>query len=196
MITIRKYKIKDEKEIIDICFETRSSELKDLDNREVFGLRWAQCYLKFYPDFCFVALENNEVIGYILSTPDTKEQEKVYVENIIPIIKNKIAEDYKYYEMFTAFIPENDMLGEILNPYPAHLHINLTAKCRHKGIGSKLMNAMENNLKAKGITAVHLGVMKDNEAAYNFYRKHGYQTITEYDFGDNSIGCFMGKVLS
>lgn len=193
---IRKYKEKDEKEIINICFETRSSDLQDLENREVFGLRWAQSYLKFYPEFCFVAVENEEVIGYILSAPDTKEQEDVYIKNIIPIIKSKISQDYKYYEMFTAFIPENDLLGDKLDSYPAHLHINLTEKCRHKGIGSKLMSAMENNLKDKGVEAVHLGVMKDNRAAYNFYKKHGYKTITEHDFGNESIGCFMGKVLS
>lgn len=192
---IRPYTNKDEKAVIDICFNTRDY-MEDLKDSYLFSLRWAQCYLRYYPEFCFVAEENGEVIGYILSTPDTEICEKTYLENILPEIKNRIDSKDKYYEDFTSFITANDMGDTIADDYPAHLHINLTPKCQHKGIGSKLMKVMEQNLIAHGVKAIHLGVMADNTNAVNFYKKHNYKILVDYDFGDNEIGYFMGKNLN
>lgn len=195
MITIRKYKPDDRGSIIDICYETRDKSLNKLKNRELFALRWALCYTDYFPGYAFVAEEDGKVIGYILSTPDTLLQEKYHTQRIIPRIKKIISPDNELFNLFTSFIPVTQMAGDILNEYPAHLHINLTSQCRHKGVGTRLMEAMEENLKMAGIKGIHLGVMKDNRNAVNFYNKHNFQLLIEYDFGENSIGYFMTKKI-
>lgn len=194
-MTIRKYNKSDEKAIIDICFETRGDYLTELKDPYLFSLKWAQCYLRYYPDYCFVAEEDGDVIGYILSTPNTLEQEKQFVENILPEIKSIVSRNDPFYTELADFKSDKEMTGNIVAEYPAHLHINLTSRCQHKGIGSKLMVAMEENLKCNGINKIHLGVMADNPNAVNFYKKHGYKTVKEHDFGEGNIGLFMVKSI-
>lgn len=190
---IRKYNSNDEKAIINICFETRGDYLEDLKDPYIFSLRWAQCYLRYYPEYCFVAEENEEVIGYILSTPNTLEEEKLFVDNILPEIKSKVDQNSPFYSELAIFKSAKVLTGDIVINYPAHLHINLTSKCRHKGIGTKLMIAMEENLKKNGVNKIHLGVMADNINAVSFYKKHGYITKKEHDFGEGNIGLIMTK---
>lgn len=195
MVIIRKYTPEDRNSIIDICYETRDKSLINLKNRKLFALRWALCYTDFFPDYAFVAEESGEVIGYILSTPDTLLQEKYHTQRIIPRIKEHLSSNNEQYHLFTGFIPLTQMAGNILEEYPAHLHINLTSQCRHKGIGSKLIETMEENLRNRGIKGIHLGVMKENNNAVNFYYKHNFKLLTEYDFGKGNIGYFMGKKI-
>ncbi len=50
----------------------------------------------------------------------------------------------------------------------------VTNKARGKGIGSKLMQKMENYLKSIGCKGIILDVFAYNETAVRFYKKHGY----------------------
>lgn len=43
-----------------------------------------------------------------------------------------------------------------------------------KGIGSKLLNSLENRLKKKGAEYI---ILNARESAVNFYKKHGYKII-------------------
>ena len=46
---------------------------------------------------------------------------------------------------------------------------------RGRGIGSRLLEAAEADLRADGADVVGLEVMADNEAAQRFYARHGYE---------------------
>lgn len=192
---IRQAQLEDEKAIVDICFETRAENLKDHTDKELFALRWALYYLRYETPFCFVAEENGRVIGYILSTPDTAAQEKGYEEKILPLIKEKISPSDPNYGLYTAVENTPGVIGDFLKKYPAHLHINLTPLCQGKGIGSMLMNMMEDNLKKRGINGVFLGVGESNKAAIRFYNKHHYTEFFKKDYGENNGVVYMGKEL-
>jgi ribosomal protein S18 acetylase RimI-like enzyme len=45
---------------------------------------------------------------------------------------------------------------------------------RDRGIGAELMTTAEEKLAARGVDAVKLEVLAENEAARRFYRRHGY----------------------
>lgn len=45
---------------------------------------------------------------------------------------------------------------------------------RDRGIGGELMTTAEEKLAARGVDAVKLEVLADNEAARRFYERHGY----------------------
>lgn len=193
---IREAKQEDEKDIIEICYSSRS--LKDFPNtdREVFALKWALYYLRYETDYCFVIEQDSKKIGYILATPNTKKFEKEYPKKIIPQIKKRLSPEHPDYQTSVYFERTSELFPELVKQYPAHLHINLTSACRGKGIGSKLMEKLEEKLKKAKIPGIHLGVMENNTPALNFYKKHGFEIKYRLFLGEN-IGytLFMGKSL-
>ena len=52
---------------------------------------------------------------------------------------------------------------------------SVTAKCRDKGIGTKLIRLAEDYSESMGIPAIVLHVEKTNERAHQLYRKLGYR---------------------
>ena len=64
------------------------------------------------------------------------------------------------------------------NPTEAFLHrLYVKAAEKHKGIGTKLLQTAESEMKKQGITVshVHLGVPREQWfESYSFYPKHGY----------------------
>jgi len=61
--------------------------------------------------------------------------------------------------------------------------IDVLTEARRSGLGSRLMTAAEERLRALGCSAVFLETAVDNAAAIAFYKRHGYtviQTIPRY----------------
>ncbi|WP_225333829.1 GNAT family N-acetyltransferase [Halomicrobium urmianum] len=54
-------------------------------------------------------------------------------------------------------------------------NIYVTPAHRGCGVGSELLAAAERTLEERGVDAVALDVMADNESARRFYRRHGYE---------------------
>ena len=55
--------------------------------------------------------------------------------------------------------------------------IDVVAGARRSGLGSKLIKAAEERLRAKGCRAVDLETAVDNLGALSFYKRHGYNVI-------------------
>ena len=51
----------------------------------------------------------------------------------------------------------------------------ITTEKRKSGVGTQLLEGIENHLKQQGCTFVRLEVFGPNEMAREFYKKHGYQ---------------------
>ncbi len=177
---IRQALLTDYKDLERICLETSSETFKTKEDRDVFTYRWVINYLQNYSKYCFVSVEDGDILGYIVSTPNTEEQEQIYTE------KSKIEIGLT-----------RDVLKDLLRDYPAHLHINLTSKARGKGVGTKLIDTLEHKLMSVGVNGVHLGVMSDNENAIGFYKKNGFKVLKKQilDSDDLSV-LFMGKILA
>lgn len=55
--------------------------------------------------------------------------------------------------------------------------IDVIASARRSGVGSLLLQAAEDRLRASGSSAVGLETAVDNLAALSFYKRHGYSVI-------------------
>ena len=55
--------------------------------------------------------------------------------------------------------------------------IDVVATARRSGVGSQLLEAAENRLRAEGSHAVGLETAVDNLSALTFYKRHGYHVI-------------------
>lgn len=66
--------------------------------------------------------------------------------------------------------------------------IDVREEARRLGVGSHLMGAAEERLRAGGCDSIYLETAVDNELALQFYKRHGYfvlKTIPRY---------YMGKI--
>ena len=77
---------------------------------------------------------------------------------------------------------QNVIAGILGGTYWGWLHIDILwvdEKFRRKKIGSRLLIAAENEAKKRGCHAVHVDTM--SWQAPEFYKKHGYELISELD---------------
>lgn len=86
----------------------------------------------------------------------------------------------------------------IRHKYGRILTLDIVPEARRFGIGTKLMSACEERLRASGCTEVYLETAVNNEAALRLYRKLDYQVIEvlpEYYSSHSLDGFRMGKRL-
>jgi len=58
--------------------------------------------------------------------------------------------------------------------------IDVIAAARRSGVGSLLLHAAENRLRAAGCSSVGLEAAVDNVSALSFYKRHGYSVIRTF----------------
>ncbi len=149
---IEKFDKKYTNQVVDIFFETSVKKtFLTTKEKEGFLYRYLKYYFENYPNWFFLALENNDVLGYICCCPDSQ------ADKDLP----KLVEHY-------------DLFQEQFSQFPAHLHINLSPHFQGKGIGGQLIKALEEKLQAEQITGLHLitGVDALNKS---FYLKNRFQ---------------------
>jgi GNAT superfamily N-acetyltransferase len=133
-------------EQVEEIFWLTSARIPEEWERESFKKKYLDDYLHH---LCFVALEHDRVLGYILCQPD-------------PLQAPRSLEVFKD---FTA-------------DYPAHLHINTHPKAQGKGVGAALLKKLEEQLQGMGVKGVHLVTNAEARNRF-FYEKNDYIPIHE-----------------
>jgi len=76
------------------------------------------------------------------------------------------------------------------------LTLNVSPDYRRKGVGVKLLEAIEKIFRDRGVTKCCLEVREDNVAALNLYRKLGYKKAGRLEgYYKNAHGIFFEKSL-
>ncbi len=88
--------------------------------------------------------------------------------------------------MFGIVNPLNDLVGvlDIMRWYPDDVTwwiglLLLVPEIRSQGIGQKVLKGFSEYVKAKGGQAIMLGVVEDNERAFQFWSKMGFEFVRE-----------------
>ncbi|MFO8018381.1 MAG: GNAT family N-acetyltransferase [Promethearchaeia archaeon] len=195
-IQIRKCRKSDKDEIINVCFHCGyygGDASPYFSDKNLFGLLFCSYYPKYEPENGFVAVtqENNKrkIIGYALSSLDTKKYEKIYKQKIKwkLILRLYIYTSWRYHSDFhivRRFLKNSKPeTGETINEiayweeYPAHLHIDVLNQYQRKGIGTRLIKSLEDHLISKGVKGVCLGTSEKNYKSIPFYKKHNYRLL-------------------
>jgi ribosomal protein S18 acetylase RimI-like enzyme len=71
--------------------------------------------------------------------------------------------------------------ADIVEDYPAHLHIDLLERVRGEGLGRRLIERQLERLAAAGAAGCHLDVAASNSNAIAFYRHLGWSFLREGD---------------
>ena len=196
-LSIRRARPSDSDALFDICLKTADSgnDASALySDPRLPGYLWAAAYGALEPDFAFLLVDGDEVLGYVIATPDTAAFVKRLETDWWPEVRRKLAD-------FVPKLPgDAEVLKRIANPegheplldadYPAHLHINLLPKVQSGGWGRRMIETELDALRAAGVRGVHLGVSPTNERAKGFYKHIGFDDIS----GDGHVR--FGMILN
>jgi ribosomal protein S18 acetylase RimI-like enzyme len=185
---IRKFQQGDEQAMYDICLLTGDSGVDASGlyrDPALLGEVYVGPYVRFEPSHALVAVDADGVAGYVLGAPDTDAFERLCEESWWPPLRDRYPLD-----SFPADTPDERIVRLIHNPplaspdvverYPAHLHIDLLPRIQSQGDGRRLITALLDGLAAAGAAGVHLGVSTANQRAIGFYRRMGFTEVQTY----------------
>ncbi|MEO6712232.1 MAG: GNAT family N-acetyltransferase [Mycobacteriales bacterium] len=183
---IRSYRESDLADLYDVCVRTGANgqDARGMyDSDELLGDLYAAPYGILEPETAFVVEDGGRVVGYIIGARDTRRFVAAFREQWLPQITDRYPplehEPATPDERIIALLqrPEHMLVDELLDAYPAHLHIDLLADYQGRGLGKKLMRVFLDELAESGVPGVHLGVGTDNTNAMAFYDRMGFTEV-------------------
>jgi ribosomal protein S18 acetylase RimI-like enzyme len=192
-VTIRKYRSQDRPAVRQICYDTGlMGESIDpyFGCLDLFTDYWMNYYTDYEPESAFVADVDGEVVGYLVGCKLTSVQQDTLRKEILPRIRRKLftfgyeidSRFFKFAYRYCRSAIRREFIEEPVRDYPAHLHMNMKEGFRSMGIGSMLMSAFLDYLKANNICGVHLGTTSYNRLAIPFYKKWGFRLVSRHPF--------------
>lgn len=182
---IRPYRPGEEQALYDICLLTGDSGADATalyEDPRLLGEVYVGPYLRFPDALALVGVDESGVAGYVLGVPDTVAFESWCEREWWPPLRSRYP-----LGTFPDGSPDDRIVRLIHNPptaspdvverYPAHLHIDLLPRLQGQGDGRRLLTALLDGLGAPGI---HLGVGLANQRAIGFYTRMGFTEVHAY----------------
>ena len=140
--------------------------------RAAFRERWLGRYLADFPDEAFLACRaDGRVIGYLVGCLEDPAQGRRF-------------EDLSYFSDF----------AELTQRFPAHLHVNLKAAFRGRGVGANLVEAFASHATAARVPGMHVVTGEDARNA-TFYRRCGFEPLASAEWNGRRL-VFFGRSLA
>ena len=160
---------------LDAIFFEASGVQKFDDNeaQAAFRWRWLGQYLANEPEHAFLAVsDDNEMCGYLVGSLED------------PALRPEFL-DLAYVQ---AFAPTTTQ-------FPAHLHINVAARHRGRGIGKLLVHAFQSHARSAGALGVHV-VTAAGHRNVKFYQDLGFKQRAETIWLDKHVICLCHALRS
>lgn len=177
---IRPYRPSDADAVADVCIRTADAggDASSLyPDPSILPTIFAEPYLAFEPELGFVVDNGERAVGYILGTSDTPEFVRRFRNEWLPKVADRFPLRASSDQMTRLLHDPERLLWPELVPYPAHLHIDLLPEYQHSGFGRALIACFLAALAARGVPAVHLGMVNANVKARAFYDRLGFHVI-------------------
>lgn len=163
---IRPYQASDLTQVEEIFWETSArKEFANEQERRQFQHQYLDVYLS---QIAFVAIEGEQVLGYIIAQQDTLASESSWAAHLA-------------------------LFQDCYGQYPAHLHINCRSAAQGKGFGGQLLAALEHHLARLGASGVHL-ITAASARNVHFYKKYGYLEVARRPWKEVEL-LVLGKIL-
>jgi GNAT superfamily N-acetyltransferase len=190
-ITIRPYSPDDREAIRHICCETGFSG-NPIDpifsDREVFADFLTRYYTDWEPESSFVAVENNQVIGYIIGCIRYKYHSWANLFIILQITPKVLwrfftgqynRQDRKFLK-WSIFNTRTEVPKAPSNS--AHLHFNLLPEYRNSGLGVRLFFRFMKHLKEKKVPKAYGQIQTfDDKRTERAFNKYGFYTYDRHE---------------
>ena len=187
-LSIRPYQKQDRAGLMKIAADTAffgEPIEKYMEDRRIFLDSFYAYYTDYEPEHCWVALDDQLVVGFLTGCANTTRQQQINRRNIMPRVYWRfLTMQYKpgpkawnYFRRLARAQRAHQFAEADLNLYPAHLHINVDTAYRGHGIGLRLMQSFLDQLIYEQIPGVHLGTSSENEGACRLYTQLGFQLL-------------------
>lgn len=193
---VRPFRRCDEPAIGDICVRTADSGADAtglLADDDIWPAIFVWPYVRRHPDCAFVVeTDDLRVVGYVVAAPDTDAFERWFRSDWWPpyarrwpVTTHTPARDADILGYAAGRGAESDPFAQ--DGYPAHLHIDLLPKLQGQGWGRRLITALADSLRGRGVSGIHLSASADNGGALAFYPRVGFHPLPSGD-GTRSFG--------
>lgn len=149
-------------------------------NPDLLGHVFVGPYVVGEPDLALVAADDQGVAGYCLAARDTRAFGAWAESSWWPSLRAQYPRRYNPTpdaEIIELLHEPPVAPPEIVDAYPAHLHIDLLERVRGTGAGRRLIELQLAQLAAAGAPACHLTVATSNENAIAFYGHLGWEVL-------------------
>jgi len=197
MVEIRTAQPGDLEALHDIALQTgdagnNASSL--YDDPKLIGHVYVAPYLLYEPQSCFVAEDDEDVVGYIVGARNTLAFAELLETEWWPALRKQYADpsdidsktgagDFETWtaDQLQAFAIHHPSRTpqRIVDTYPTHLYINLLSRAQGRGLGTQLMDRFLMAMDAGGSRGVHLNVHPKNERAIHFFENYGFREVKE-----------------
>lgn len=191
-IEIKKVSSLEDWQFIRALCVSSAAQPVDASRAPFFAELWVGPYQSLRPEWTYVAWLKDERVGYLTCAPDTQKFETqrrflFYFPLALRVFLGKFilnGDSKLFLKRFFKRTPwmENffskKTLEEILQHYPAHLHMNVEAKYRGWGVGRLLLDRLRADLKAKGVLGIHLYC---GEPPLPFYVRLGFKLLEKIE---------------
>lgn len=173
-MTVRPYQKKDFRYVQDICMATsRYADEVTPINRATLCAMYCDYYLDNQADYCFVAVDDSDIpVGYILCAVDRDNYEEMMQEMYLPLARKISSSDYFHWNAEIKVTERYVRQG-----YTAHIHVNVLEDYQRQGLGTQLVETVENKLHDMYVEGIYLITGQKNDVARAFYEKIGYEDI-------------------
>ena len=160
------------RQVENIFFEASGRSFEPGPEREAFLQRWLGRYLEHAGDRVLLALAGETVSGYLVGSLDNPAEQQRFF-------------DLDYYRTHFA---------DACRRFPAHLHINLAAAFRSRGIGAALIETFAAQAAAAGAAGVHVVTGKGMRNV-RFYERCGFAAVGSAPWNGREV-LFLARNLA
>lgn len=154
---------------------------------DLLGHLYAAAYPAADPGLSWVVRDEQGVAGYLVATADSTGFAAWQEEHWWPELRERYPlpgagteDDLRAIRTIHDGQPPR---AEVVERYPAHMHIDLLPRTQGRGMGRRLIETVTAELRSRGVPGLHLGVAETNTAAIAFYDRVGFRTFSRHDWG-------------
>ena len=180
-MTIRRGRIDDLAPMRRVCLLTGNSGQDATGRWSDDGLIpdvYLEPYIRYPDGLTWVVDEGDEVIGYVIAVADTAAfawwWRREWVEEFVDRHGAVAPNEDEAWLFAGGTQPERMAEPDLLDAFPAHLHVDLLPQAQGRGLGRLLLRTLGQELVRRAVPGVHLGVGADNLGAAAFYRRLGF----------------------
>ncbi len=189
------------------CLTGEAGDPVDAARWPLFAELWIGPYQRLAPTWTYVAELGGRVAGYLTGCPDTRAFERARRSRVtVPLLLRLALGRYPWNADARRFVrralglgrPAEARLAEVQGPalldrFPAHLHMNVEAASRSRGIGAALLARFLGDLAGAGVGGVHLFC---GPGPRSFYRRAGFAELGALEARPGRVVYLLGRAAT
>ena len=172
----------------------------------LFADLWIGPYQRLIPKWTYVAADESRIVGYLTGCPDTAAFRRARRFRVtLPLLVKIASGRYGWTSDARRTVRLALRLGQgvesrlaprlpagFAHTHPAHLHMNVDAGYRRRGVGALLIERYTRDLGEAGVPGVHLFCGAEPRP---FYARNGFTDLAALELASGLAVYVMGRRL-